>query len=83
MFTIEYQPDRIIVTSLDDTGQQPDVRMILTEKGTIVIHQVWPETDDLEEEEMIVVITHNQLMDLVTSLNREEGIYDVVSYRSA
>ena len=71
MFTVEFEHDSSVIRSLDETGELDDIEMILDDDGLVFIRQ-WD--DSLEKYEMIVM-TYQQLLDLVVSLRQTEGIF--------
>lgn len=74
MFTVEFEPDAAIIQSLDETGNMNDVEMIVAEEGVVFIRQ-WD--DSLEQYEMLVM-TYQQLLDIVLSLKQTEGLFQIV-----
>jgi hypothetical protein len=74
MFTVEFEPDAAIIQSLDETGNMNDVEMIIAEEGVVYIRQ-WD--DSLEKYEMLVM-TYQQLLDIVLSLKQTEGLFHIV-----
>jgi len=74
MFTVEFEPDAAIIQSLDETGNMNDVEMIVAEEGVVFIRQ-WD--DSLEQYEMLVM-TYQQLLDIVVSLKQTEGLFQIV-----
>jgi flavorubredoxin len=71
MFTVEFEHDSSVIRSLDETGELDDIEMILDDDGLVFMRQ-WD--DSLEKYEMIVM-TYQQLLDLVVSLKQTEGIF--------
>ena len=71
MFTVEFESDASVIRSLDETGELDDIEMILDDDGFVFIRQ-WD--DSLEKYEMIVM-TYQQLLDLIVSLKQTEGIF--------
>lgn len=70
MFTIEFQPDHTIVTSLDEDDMCEDVQMVLTEENVYLVQH------DYElRETLTILISFQQLLDLFASLDRSEGSY--------
>jgi hypothetical protein len=74
MFTVEFEPDAAIIQSLDETGNMNDVEMIIAEEGVVYIRQ-WD--DSLEKYEMLVM-TYQQLLDIILSLKQTEGLFQIV-----
>jgi len=71
MFTVEFEHDASVVRVLDETDQLDDIEMILDDDGIVFMRQ-WD--DSLDKYEMIVM-THQQLLDIVMSLQQTEGIF--------
>jgi len=72
MFTIEMDTDKgqgITVTTLDDKGEQDDVEVILYD-DQVFIRQI----DDHEGVQMII-LSAQQLMDIVTAMELPAGSY--------
>ena len=74
MFTVGFEPDAAIIQSLDETGNMNDVEMIIAEEGVVYIRQ-WD--DSLEKYEMLVM-TYQQLLDIILSLKQTEGLFQIV-----
>lgn len=71
MFTVEFEHDVSVVRVLDETDQLDDVEMILDDDGIVFMRQ-WD--DSLDKYEMLVM-THQQLLDIVMSLQQTEGLF--------
>ena len=71
MFTVEFEHDSSVIRSLDETGELDDIEMILDDDGLVFMRQ-WD--DSLDKYEMIVM-TYQQLLDLVVSLKQTEGTF--------
>ena len=71
MFTVEFEPDSSIITSIDETDTYHDVEMIIGDDGGVFIRQF---TDEMEEYQLIY-ISYQQLLDLMSSLKQTEGAY--------
>ena len=42
MFTVEFEPDASVITSLDETGEMEDVEVIISEDDVVFMRQ-WQE----------------------------------------
>lgn len=71
MYTVEFESDASIVTTLDDTDSYNDVEMIFADDGSIYIRQF---DEDLEEYQMLYM-SHQQWLDLMSSYQSPEGAY--------
>jgi|TARA_R110000782_G_scaffold3535_4_gene12948 translation initiation factor IF-1 len=74
MFTVEFESDASIITSLDETGEMNDIEMIVSESDKVYVRQ-WDE--DLEKYEMIIM-TYQQLLDIISSLQQTEGMFQII-----
>lgn len=70
MFTIEFQPDHTVVTSLDEDDMCEDIQMVLTEENIYLVQH-----DYTLQETQTILISFQQLLDLFASLDRAEGSY--------
>ena len=70
MFTIEFLSDHTLVTSLDEDDMCEDVQMVLTEESVYLIQY-----DQQLQETQTLLISYQQLLDLLASINRTEGSY--------
>ena len=71
MFTVEFEPDASIITTLDDKDSFEDVEMILADDGTVYIRQF---DENLEEYQMLYM-SAQQWLDLLTAYHSPEGAY--------
>ena len=73
MFTVEFEKDASVIRSLDEGGEMDDVEMIIADDGTVFMRQ-WD--DNLSKYEMLVM-SYQQLLDIVTSLQQTEGLFKI------
>ena len=71
MYTVEFEKDASVITSLDETNRFEDVEMVISEDDTVYIRQY----ESSLNEHQIIYISYQQLLDLVTSLNSTEGAF--------
>lgn len=71
MFTVEFEPDASVITSLDESDRCEDVQMIITDDGIVFLRQYEEGLDGPQ----LISITYQQLLDLVASLQSSEGAY--------
>ena len=71
MYTVEFESDASIVTTLDDNDSYNDVEMILADDGSIYIRQF---DEDLEEYQMLYM-SYQQWLDLMAAHQSPEGAY--------
>tara|TARA_R110002167_G_scaffold69256_1_gene195261 strand:+ start:2548 stop:2799 length:252 start_codon:yes stop_codon:yes gene_type:complete len=71
MFTVEFEPDASIITTLDQQDAFEDVEMILADDGTVYIRQF---DENLGEYQMLYM-SAQQWLDLLTAYQSPEGAY--------
>jgi len=71
MFTVEFEKDHTKIVTVDQSDTHEDVEMFLEEDGTVYIRQF---AEDLNEYQLLI-ISHYQLVDLVASIDAQEGAY--------
>jgi len=71
MFTVEFESDASIITTLDDKDKFSDVEMVLADDGTVYIRQF---DEELEEYQMLYM-SYQQWLDLVSAHQSPEGAY--------
>lgn len=71
MYTVEFESDASIVTTLDDNDGYNDVEMVLADDGSIYIRQF---DEDLEEYQMLYM-SYQQWLDLMAAHQSPEGAY--------
>ena len=74
MFTVEFESDASVITSLDEGDAFNDVEMIVGEDDTVYVRQF---DDDLDEYQMLYM-SYQQLRDLFISMSRTEGMFYAV-----
>lgn len=73
MFTVEFEPDASVITSLDESGEMEDVEVIISEDDVVFMRQ-WQE--ELGKYEMLV-LSYQQLLDITASLQTTEGLHKI------
>ena len=73
MFTVEFESDASVITSLDETERCEDVQMIIADDGIVFLRQY----EDAMDEHQLITITYQQLLDFFVSLQSSEGAYYV------
>lgn len=71
MFTNEFEPDHTLTTVMDETGQYPDVQLVIADDG-VYIRQV-PEEDDKPAD--LILLTHKMFKDMMEAMNQPAGFY--------
>ena len=71
MYTVEFEHDITIVTSIDEEAEHEDLELVLDGEGIVYMRQY----DDSLRSYQLVVISYQQLLDVITSLNQTEGMF--------
>jgi hypothetical protein len=71
MYTVEYEHDAIILTTLDETDSFEDVEVIMGDDMTVYMRQ-W--SDATNQYEMLYM-SYQQLVDLFSAMSSTEGMY--------
>lgn len=72
MFTVEFDADATIITSLDDQGDLEDLEVIQDER--FVFLRQW---DEYSGEYQVLMITPNQFQDIIAAQECSEGAYHI------
>lgn len=73
MFTVEFESDAAIITTLDENGQFDDVETVLGDDQIVYMRQY---SEELEEHQLLYM-SYQQFLDIVAALNQTEGMYYV------
>lgn len=71
MYTVEFETDASIITSLDPTGKFNDVEVIIDEDSNVYIRQF---DDDADAYEM-VIMDYTQFIQIFAAMKSSEGVY--------
>jgi len=71
LYTVEFESDATVITSLSEEDEQEDIEMIIGDDGTVFIRQFQEYKDEYD----VVVMNYQQLMDLVSAINSPEGAF--------
>jgi hypothetical protein len=74
MYTVEFDQTVSKIVTLDDEGVHEDVTLTVCDDETVHLSQYWPELDD----EQVILMSFQQLRDIINSLDSEEGAYQEV-----
>ena len=70
MYTVEFEPDSAIITSLDERAEFQDIKVVISDDNTVYITQ-----DDEILGDSIIAISYQQLLDLIAALRSPEGAF--------
>ena len=71
MFTVEFEKDYSVVTSMDEQNNFDDVEMYLENDGVVYLRQY---VEDIEPHQ-VIEISYKQLLDLWSSMRQTEGLF--------
>ena len=74
MFTVEFDSDASVVTTLDHKGMFEDVEMVIADNGIVYMRQFDEHMDDYQ----MLFMSLQQFTDILTSYRTPEGMYKVV-----
>lgn len=74
MYTVEFEQEDTIITVLCEEDNQEDVEVIIGGDGITYIRQF----QEYKNEYDIIVLTFNQLQDIVSAVNSPEGLFRLV-----
>jgi hypothetical protein len=71
MFTVEFESEDTIITTLDDTGNHEDVELLIGSEGEVWIRQFDEELNGYD----LISMSRNQFLDILSAWNSGEGSY--------
>lgn len=73
MFTVEFESDAAIITTLDERDEFDDVQVVIGDDGAVYMRQF---SEELEEHQLLYM-SYQQFVDIVAALNKTQGMYYV------
>jgi len=71
MFTVEFESDASIITTLDHTDKHEDVEIIFGDEGTVYMRQFEPEMDAYQ----MLIMSSQQWLDIMAAYKSSAGAY--------
>jgi len=71
MYTVEFNHSTTTIISMDDNAEFNDIEMTLADNGSVFLAQY----DDEAGSSDMIMISHQQLMDVVSSMDSTEGLF--------
>lgn len=71
MFTVEFEPDASIITTIDESAECEDVEVILGDDALVYIRQFDYDVNAYD----MVILTYQQFLDIYAALNSTEGVF--------
>ena len=72
MFTVEFEDTYTRIVVVDETAKHEDVDMFLEQDGRVYMRQF----DEKNNEHEILIMSYHQLLDLMSSLEAPEGMFE-------
>jgi len=74
MYTVEFDHDSVVITTLDESDAFEDVELIMNDDMTVFVRQ-WCEE---MQEYQILFMSYQQLLDIIVSIKSPEGAYRTI-----
>jgi hypothetical protein len=71
MYTVEFESDAAVITTLDENDRFNDVEMVVGDDDVVYLRQF----DNTLNEYQILYLSYQQLLDLNTALRSPEGAF--------
>ena len=71
MFTVEFESDASIITTLDHNDEYEDVEVVFGDDGDVYIRQFEPEMESYQ----MVILSAQQWLDIMAAYKSSEGAY--------
>ena len=71
MFTVEFESDASIITTLDHSGKHEDIEIIFGDEGTVYMRQFEPEMDAYQ----MLIMSSQQWLDIMAAYKSSAGSY--------
>ena len=71
MFTVEFESDAEIITTLDQHDEHEDVEVILGDDGVVYMRQFEPDMDAYQ----MLVMSRHQWLDIMAAYKSSQGSY--------
>jgi hypothetical protein len=71
MYTVEFESDAAVITTLDQSDMYEDVEVILGDGGDVYIRQYEPDMDSYQ----LILMSAQQWIDLMAAYKSKEGAY--------
>lgn len=73
MFTVEFEADAAVITTLDENDAFDDVQVVIGDDETVYMRQF---SEELEEHQLLYM-SYQQFLDIVAALSKTKGMYYV------
>lgn len=77
MYTVEFEMDASVITTMDESAKFEDVEVILGEDGEVFIRQFDHDANGYD----MIILSYQQFLDIYSALSSTEGMHKVVYRR--
>jgi hypothetical protein len=71
MYTVEFESDASVITTLDQHDRHEDVEVILSDDGVVFMRQYEPEMESYQ----MLIMSSQQFLDIMAAYKSKEGAY--------
>ena len=71
MYTVEFESDASVITTLDQHDRHEDVEVILSDDGVVFMRQYEPEMEAYQ----MLIMSSQQFLDIMAAYKSKEGAY--------
>jgi hypothetical protein len=71
MYTVEFESDASVITTLDQNDEYEDIEVILGDDGVVFMRQYEPEMDSYQ----MLIMSSQQFLDIMAAYKSKEGAY--------
>jgi hypothetical protein len=71
MFTVEFESDAAVITTLDQNDLHEDVEVVFGDDGDVYMRQFEPDMDSYQ----MIIMSAQQWLDLMAAYKSSEGAY--------
>ena len=71
MYTVEFESDASVITTLDQKDEYEDIEVILGDDGVVFMRQYEPEMDSYQ----MLIMSSQQFLDIMAAYKSKEGAY--------
>jgi len=71
MYTVEFESDASVITTLDQRDEYEDIEVILGDDGVVFMRQYEPEMDSYQ----MLIMSSQQFLDIMAAYKSKEGAY--------
>jgi len=78
MYTVEFESDAAVITTLDQKAFFEDVEMVVADNGIVYMRQYDEERDDYQ----MLFMSLQQFTDIIASYSSPEGMFKIIDRKN-